>query len=54
MAGDVKQRLADDVKAAIEGYAALHASNVEVMSLKTAHDIDTDVSKVRVELTFDV
>jgi hypothetical protein len=42
------------IKLAIEKSADLMAEDVTIVRLKQDHDIDSDVSKVRVEMTFNV
>lgn len=48
-----KDKLADLIAAALEAIPGLDARNVKIESMRTDHDIDTDASKARVEITFD-
>lgn len=52
MDGDVMTD--DEIKSEIEHVMALVGHNIEIVRLKQDHDIDTDATKVRVEITFEL
>lgn len=42
------------IEAAIAAAPGLHAEHVQVVETRVAYDIDRDVKKYRIELTFEV
>ncbi len=46
--------LAEAVKAAIEASPVLKASNVEIVKIRTAFDIENNRNRVRAEIVFDI
>ena len=48
------QQTAAEVRKAIESHAPLRAEKVAIVRIAQAHNIDTDIETVRVELTYEI